>query len=87
MERRSNSLAGSILKTSRLKAMRNLPSVITSYSIHYTKLYDRNCAFKTYDSRCCFPVELDIWCSIEERRDKRSVIFIESDADNFGDDE
>jgi len=47
----------------------------------------RNCAFKTYDSRCCFPVELDIWCSIEERRDKRSVIFIESDADNFGDDE
>ena len=47
----------------------------------------RNCAFKTYDSRCYFPVGVDIWCSRDGRNDNRSVIFVESDADNLGDEE
>lgn len=47
----------------------------------------RNCAFKTYDVGCRFPINSNIGCSKDGRKDNRNVIFIESDADNFGDEE
>lgn len=50
----------------------------------------RNCAFKIDKPPAC---KLDSvaeklpGCSMVDRKDNRSVIFVESDADNFGDKE
>ena len=53
----------------------------------------RCCAFVRHDKRC----EIDVnypddneripMCDKHGRKDNRSVIFVESDADNFGDEE
>ena len=47
----------------------------------------RNCAFKTGKSGCKVTFQSVPACRKEERKDNRSVIFVESDADNFGDEE
>ena len=46
----------------------------------------RNCAFS--DGKKCFANDETVpACNEFERKDNRSVIFVESDADNFGDEE
>ena len=47
----------------------------------------RNCAFKTGKSGCKVTFQSVPACRNEERKDNRSVIFVESDADNFGDEQ
>lgn len=47
----------------------------------------RNCAFKTGKSGCKVAFQSIPACRKEERKDNRSVIFVKSDADNFGDEE
>ena len=47
----------------------------------------RNCAFKTGESGCKVTFQSVPACRKEERKDNRYVIFLESDADNFGDEE
>ena len=47
----------------------------------------RNCAFKTGKSGCKVAFQSIPACRKEERKDNRYVIFVESDADNFGDEE
>ena len=47
----------------------------------------RNCAFKTGKNGCKVTFKIVPACRKEERKDNRSVIFVESDADNFGDEE
>lgn len=44
----------------------------------------RNCAFKTGKSGCKVAFQSIPDCRKEERKDNRSVIFVESDADDFG---
>ena len=47
----------------------------------------RNCTFKTGKNGCKVTFQSIPACRKEERKDNRSVIFVESDADNFGDEE
>ena len=47
----------------------------------------RNCAFKTGKNGCKVTFKIVPACRKEEIKDNRSVIFVESDADNFGDEE
>ena len=46
----------------------------------------RNCAFSD-GKKCSADDDIMPACSEFDRKDNRSVIFVESDADNFGDEE
>lgn len=47
----------------------------------------RNCDFKIGRNRCMVTFKDVPACTMQIRKDKRDVIFVESDADNFGDEE
>ena len=47
----------------------------------------RSCAFKTGRWGCIVKFENVPACGKEERKDNRNVIFVESDTNNFGDEE